>query len=77
LDWSGWFLVKSNFTDDKYEDPVEMEVRNINCRHHATQFIEHEIREYSQWFPGEDNLVADSLTRDDDRSDEGLTRVLK
>ena len=73
---AGW-LVKSNFTDDKYEDPIETKVRNIVCRHHATLFIDYEIREYSQWFPGEENLVADSLTRDDDRSDEELTRVLK
>jgi hypothetical protein len=73
---SGW-LVKSNFTDDKYEDPIETKVRNIVCRHHTTLVIDHEIREYSQWFPGEENLVADSLARDNDRSDEELTRVLK
>ena len=33
------------------------------------------IREYSQWFRGEDNVVADSLSHDDDRSDEELTQL--
>jgi hypothetical protein len=32
------------------------------------------IREYSQWFRGEDNVVADSLSCDDDWSDEEPTQ---
>jgi hypothetical protein len=31
------------------------------------------IKEYSQWFPGKDNIVANSLSRDDDRTDNKLT----
>jgi len=35
------------------------------------------IKCYSQWFPGERNQVSDALSRDDDRSDEELTSVIK
>jgi len=36
----------------------------------------HKIREYSQWFPGRINNVADALSRDKDRSDQELTQIL-
>ena len=35
------------------------------------------IKCYSQWFAGERNQVYDALSRDDDRSDEKLTSVIK
>ncbi len=33
------------------------------------------IREYSQWFPGEENIIANSLSRDDDRTNAELTTL--
>ncbi len=47
------------------------------ARHHASQYLTKGIREYSQWFPGVENQVADALSRDDDRSDEKLTKILR
>ena len=35
------------------------------------------IKCYSQWFAGERNQVSDALFRDDDRSNEELTSVIK
>jgi len=35
------------------------------------------IKCYSQWFTGERNQVSDALSRDDDRSNEELTSVIK
>ena len=36
------------------------------------------IKDYSQWFPGKENDVADalSLSRDDNRDNEELTNIL-
>ncbi len=42
---------------------------------HAMNYMTTSIREYSQWFKGEDNVVADSLSREDDWSDEELTQL--
>ena len=41
------------------------------------RMLEHEIKDYSQWFEGSANDVSDALSRDDDRSDEELTIVLR
>ena len=38
--------------------------------------MNHEIREYSQWFPGIQNNVADTLSREIDLSDVELTNLL-
>jgi len=35
----------------------------------------HGIKDYSQWFPGRENDVADALSRDDDHTDSKLTHV--
>ena len=57
---AGW-CKKSNFDvdsdlnpDGTYQPmaPVEAEVRNDVCRHHALTVLENEIVEYSQWFKG-------------------------
>ena len=77
----GWAR-KSNFeTDPENVDcpdfnPVEAEVRMEVCRHFAELCIESKIRHYPQWFPGPKNNVSDSLSRDDDRTDEELTHLL-
>jgi hypothetical protein len=43
----------------------------------ALTMMENEICDYSQWFPGTKNVVADSLSRDDDRTDKELTFIYK
>jgi len=35
------------------------------------------MREYSQWFCGADNNVADALSRDNDSTDDELTQILR
>jgi hypothetical protein len=74
---AGW-IPKSNFNEFTYpEEPIQTEVSCIMCHHHATMFMERGIKEYSQWFEGQKNQVADSLSRDFDRSDDELTEVLR
>ena len=70
----GW-LRKSNFIEDG-EDPIQATIRLEVARHHATHYLSKEIREYSQWFRGADNNVADALSWDNDRTDEELTQIL-
>jgi hypothetical protein len=43
---------------------------------HASQYLLHGIREYSQWFCGVNNTVTNALSWGNDRSDEELTRIL-
>ncbi len=47
------------------------------ARLHATHYITLGIREYSQLFEGEENDVANSLSRDDNRTDEELTNLFR
>ena len=70
----GWTR-KTNFKEDR-EDPIQATVRIQVAREHATRLMEHGIKDYSQWFPGKENDVADALSRDDDRDDEELTQIL-
>jgi hypothetical protein len=75
---AGW-LRKTNFQeiigDDP--DPVQARVRIKTARHHAILFLEVGIKEYSQWFPGQENNVADALSHYFDRSDVALTQILR
>ncbi len=71
----GW-LRKSNFTE-LGESPTQASVRIEAARKFATLMIEFGIKLYSQWFRGPVNEVADALSRDNDRSDEELTHVIK
>jgi hypothetical protein len=71
----GW-LRKTNFIEDG-EDPIQATIRLEVARLHASHYLSHGVREYSQWFPGSENPVADALSRDDDRSDEELTHILR
>jgi hypothetical protein len=45
-------------------------VRASIAREHALLMMENEICEYSQWFKGIHNVVADALSRDDRTDDE-------
>ena len=44
---------------------------------HATLFLEASIKEYSQWFPGKENNVADTLSCDFNCSACELTKILR
>jgi hypothetical protein len=69
----GW-LHKTNFSELK-EDPIQATVRLEVARMHVMHYITHGIREYSQWFPGKANVVAESLSHDEDRSDTERTNL--
>ncbi len=60
----GW-LKKTNFIEDG-ESLIQATIRLEVARLHASHYLSHEIREYSQWFSGADNQVANALSRDDD-----------
>jgi hypothetical protein len=75
--------VKSNWNDDpeltdsETADPIQEEIRLEVSRHHARMMLENEICEYSQWMPGDENNVADSLSRDDNVPDKLLAHLLR
>jgi hypothetical protein len=66
---TGW-MRRSNFTDD---DPVQLAV----ARELATWLIQKDCCLYSQWFPGTDNTVPDSLSRDHHLSDLSILTLLQ
>ena len=72
---AGW-LRKSNFADDG-DTPQHLAAKLQLARSHAARFIEHDIKEYSQWFPGKHNIIADSLSRDFHLSDLKLTLQIR
>jgi hypothetical protein len=43
---------------------------------HAKNYMALGIQDYSQWFPGNDNIVADALFHDDNCLDEEVTLIL-
>ena len=67
---AGW-LRKTNFWEIIWEDTdlVQVTVHIEAVSHHATLFLDVGIKEYSQWFPGQESNVADTLSCDFDRSD--------
>jgi hypothetical protein len=71
----GW-LRMSNFVEDG-EDPIQATIRVEEAHLHATHYLSNEIREYNQWFRGADNNVADALSRDNDRTYDELTQILR
>jgi hypothetical protein len=70
----GW-LKKTKFIEDG-ESPIQATICLEVAHLHALHYLSHETREYSQWFCGADNQVADALFRDDDRTDAELTKIL-
>ena len=71
----GWAR-KTNFKEDG-EDPIQATVRIEVARGHAKCLMDVQVKDYSQWFPGKENDVSDSLSRDDDRDDDELTKILR
>jgi hypothetical protein len=71
----GWQR-KTNFKEDG-EEPIQAEVRIDVAREDAQRKMDAGVKNYSQWFPGNENDVSDALSRDDDRGDEELTNILR
>jgi hypothetical protein len=72
---AGW-LKQPNFSEaDK--DPIEATIRLKIAQKHASLFIHHNIKEYSQWFPEKENNVANALSWDFDLSNSELTKTLR
>jgi len=67
---TGW-LRKSNFTDAE-----DSSIHLVTARQLATIIIDSNACLYSQWFPGGENLIADSLSRDFHLNDDELTSFL-
>jgi hypothetical protein len=67
---AGW-LRKSNFANDLKED-----IQLATAKRLATLIINSKCCFYSQWFPGNDNNISDSLSRDFHWSDSHLTGLL-
>jgi hypothetical protein len=65
------WLCKSNFADT--EDSI---IQLVTARQLASIVIESNACLYSQWFPGGENIIADSLSRDCHLSDDNLTNFL-
>ena len=60
----------------KRSDPMEETIRLKIARQHASHFTNHDIKEYSQWFPGKKNNVADSLSWDFDLDETKISKYL-
>ncbi len=65
---------KTNFKED--HDGIQATIKIQVAREHATRFMTHKIWEYSQWFAGRINNVADALSWEKDRLDQELTQIL-
>ena len=70
----GW-VRKSNFMEigENIHDQV---AKLAAARHLAEISVDHKIVVYSQWFPGKDNIIPDSLSRDWHLSDDELLTLL-
>jgi hypothetical protein len=69
----GWTR-KTNFKEDV--GGIQATTRIKVARSQASRFMTHKIREYSQWFLGTENQIADALSRDMDRTNDELTQIL-
>ena len=72
---AGW-LRKSNFQESNIESKSMTTAKLKISRGHATRLLDCQCCDYSQWFPGDDNDVADALSRDNHISDDTLTSLL-
>ena len=71
---AGW-LKKSNFKESVQESR-EMTEAKIKLSHdHTMRLLSHNCKDYCQYFPGDDNDLADSLSHNHHISDEDLTNL--
>ena len=74
---AGW-IRKTNFKEDGDDfNKIEASVRIEIARHHASLMINAGIKEYSQWFEGKKNQVADALSREFELTKQNLTNTLR
>ena len=59
---AGW--IHSTRFKGKDEDDADFNARLMVARKFARLVLNHKLVNYSQWFPGKDNVVADVLSRD-------------
>ena len=71
---TGW-LRRSNFIESDEQDH-DTTTKLLAARHLATIIQRSSSCLYSQWFPGDDNIVSDSLSRDNHLTDDLLTNLL-
>jgi hypothetical protein len=71
---AGW-LKKSNFKENDNESKELTKAKLQMSREHALRLMKFKIKDYSQWFPGVENEVADSLSRDHHINDNELTSI--
>lgn len=71
---AGW-LHKSNFQESETEHPSLSQAKLKLARDHALRIFTQQCKDYSQWFPGDENDLADSLSRDFHFSNEFLTSL--
>ena len=72
---AGW-LRKSNFQDNEKESEIMTEVKLEISRSHASRLLKFQCVNYSQWFPGDNNDMTDSLSRDFPLTNSQLTLLL-
>lgn len=56
----GWEQ-KTNFSK-LGDDPIQAMIQLKVAQSHARWLMEEDIKDYSQWFPGKENIVADELS---------------
>ena len=61
---------------EKETNPIEETIRLEIARKHDCHFTHHNIKEYSQWFPGKKNNIANSLSWDFDLNDAEISEYL-
>lgn len=71
---AGW-LRKSNFQESPNESKEMTKAKLDISRGHATRLLNNQCMDYSQWFPGEKNDIADSLSRDKHLSNSQLNSL--
>ena len=71
---AGW-LKKTNFQESKSEPPAMTKAKLQIARGHASQLLSAQCVDFSQWFLGESNEIADSLFQDFHISDNELIHL--
>ena len=67
-----YWLLRGGSRFHRVERAIHLQV----SRWLSTLLLQHELCTYSQWIPGEENIIADSLSRDHHLSDNQLTHLL-
>ena len=73
---NGW-LRRSNFNDCNQQENAEQNQCKLElARKHASLLLDNSIKDYSQWFPGQENDVSDCLSRDFHLNNNDITHLL-